>query len=344
LLLAMVVPLLNTASAQAANSITNRVLVSDATTAANKLITSGTGIALTGTPTIGTSSTTWTFDGVNAGAGRVIGPGVEFSNMNTGTTGNESGTPGYLLTQIKLAALGAVTDYSYLTFQVTTSSGVKSIMGDFMFGTAESCGSANYDVAGVFVDNANYATYTNGATLSATAPTGGLATIPAPTPMVETCFSSALTFVAGGSLPPGTHTITIAVANTGDTVAASYILVSNIRGSSSTSTGSFALISNSPSSIGITVPSSGVFRQAILLSATLGISGTDGKVTFYANGKKIPGCQNIQSSSLTAACSWRPAMHGVIRIFANLLPSSSSYVSSTSNVGFINISARATTR
>ena len=52
---------------------------------------------------------------------------------------------------------------------------------------------------------------------------------------------------------------------------------------------------------------------------------TPGKVTFYANGKVIPGC--IKKSATTSAlCSWKPTIQGrVTALKALLVPNSSSY-------------------
>jgi hypothetical protein len=84
------------------------------------------------------------------------------------------------------------------------------------------------------------------------------------------------------------------------------------------------------SSISLSGNSTATFRQTTILSASLGVAGTDGKATFYANGKKIPGCINQQSIGLAVNCSWKPSSRGTIAIYARIVPSDSGYIPSLS--------------
>jgi hypothetical protein len=86
------------------------------------------------------------------------------------------------------------------------------------------------------------------------------------------------------------------------------------------------------STISLSVPGSNSFRAASTVTANLGVAGSDGKVTFYQNGKRIPGCINRPSASLTATCNWIPTSRGIVRIHAALTPTSSGYLSSTSPI------------
>jgi hypothetical protein len=86
----------------------------------------------------------------------------------------------------------------------------------------------------------------------------------------------------------------------------------------------------SASSITVTAPASSAYRSSSTLTSNLGVAGSDGKVTFYQNGKKISGCIGIASSGLVATCSWRPTSRGTVRIYAQLVPTSSSYLPSIS--------------
>ena len=68
-------------------------------------------------------------------------------------------------------------------------------------------------------------------------------------------------------------------------------------------------------------------------STTTNLSVTvsaEGKVTFYANNKFIPGCRAIPTSSLSATCKWKPPVHGAVTIKAILTPTQSNYLQSTS--------------
>lgn len=70
----------------------------------------------------------------------------------------------------------------------------------------------------------------------------------------------------------------------------------------------------------------------------------EGKVTFWVNGKRIGGCINIATVSLIATCNWKPAVQGVARISATLIPASSAYANGTSPLFFTAVVRRTTTR
>ena len=98
------------------------------------------------------------------------------------------------------------------------------------------------------------------------------------------------------------------------------------------------------SSISISGNSTATYMQSYTVSASLGVAGTDGKVTFYANGKRIPGCINKLSISLAASCTWKPSRRGSSVITAQLSPSDSSYLPSISQVRNILVGNRSNTR
>jgi hypothetical protein len=69
----------------------------------------------------------------------------------------------------------------------------------------------------------------------------------------------------------------------------------------------------------------------------------DGSITFYANGKKIPGCIAKTSSSGSSTCTWKPSARGSVVLTAVLIPSSDTYATVKSdplNVGVGNRSGR----
>ena len=72
------------------------------------------------------------------------------------------------------------------------------------------------------------------------------------------------------------------------------------------------------------------YHQSIAISASLGVAGTDGKVTFFANGKKIPNCINKGSIALSVSCNWRPSSRGSVSLTARLTPTDSGFASSIS--------------
>jgi hypothetical protein len=75
--------------------------------------------------------------------------------------------------------------------------------------------------------------------------------------------------------------------------------------------------------------SSAVYRTNSTLRSTVDI---DGKVTFLFNGKRIPGCINIQTVSLIATCSWKPSAINYNYITAQLVAPGGSLTTSTFRV------------
>ena len=79
----------------------------------------------------------------------------------------------------------------------------------------------------------------------------------------------------------------------------------------------------------ISLTSTPVFRAATTITATVTMSG---RVTFYANNKKIPGCSRVAttgSSPIIATCSWKPSRHGPTVISTLMTPTDSNFLSST---------------
>jgi hypothetical protein len=66
------------------------------------------------------------------------------------------------------------------------------------------------------------------------------------------------------------------------------------------------------------------FRVVNAISA---VTTEAGKVTFFADGKKIAGCISIQTSANTASCSWKPSVRKPQRLTATLKTSSAQYSS-----------------
>ena len=59
------------------------------------------------------------------------------------------------------------------------------------------------------------------------------------------------------------------------------------------------------------------YRAPIALTAVL--TGGNGKVRFYQDGKVSPGCQSITSSGLSATCLWKPAVKRFTNLTAELV-------------------------
>lgn len=71
--------------------------------------------------------------------------------------------------------------------------------------------------------------------------------------------------------------------------------------------------------------------------------GSPGKITFYANGKKIPGCIN-RSVSISIACSWKPPVQGSMTVTAILLPTDTAFLRTTSSNFALAVTRRSTPR
>jgi hypothetical protein len=46
---------------------------------------------------------------------------------------------------------------------------------------------------------------------------------------------------------------------------------------------------------------------------------SDGRVRFFLNGKQIPGCISVLSSSSVSTCSWKPSRRGSTNISARVV-------------------------
>ena len=72
------------------------------------------------------------------------------------------------------------------------------------------------------------------------------------------------------------------------------------------------------------------FRTQIVITADVNVSS---KITFWVNGKVIPGCKNRtaigSASSFTVNCAWKPSLRGDLKISAQAIPISGSVTSST---------------
>lgn len=84
--------------------------------------------------------------------------------------------------------------------------------------------------------------------------------------------------------------------------------------------------------------SGATYRTTNTLTLTI---GAPGKYTFYASGKRIPGCINMTGNPPTLICYWKPSMQGQINISVIGKVGGSSY---SSNMGTYNIGWRAEPR
>lgn len=100
----------------------------------------------------------------------------------------------------------------------------------------------------------------------------------------------------------------------------------------------------SPTSISISLPGNAMstsYRTAVTITAI--VVGTEGRVTFFLNSKRIAQCINRATSSLVATCNWLPGIHGNANVSAIFTPTSSAYLSSNTGKTF-NVIARTNRR
>lgn len=76
----------------------------------------------------------------------------------------------------------------------------------------------------------------------------------------------------------------------------------------------------------LSLSSSPIYRISTSITAT---TNTASKVTFYANGKRIPGCIKVSTSNLIATCNWKPAVHASITISIDIVPIDTNFNSSS---------------
>jgi hypothetical protein len=104
------------------------------------------------------------------------------------------------------------------------------------------------------------------------------------------------------------------------------------------------IISYSAFSGEINALSGAAYRTNIQIITTVNVAG---KVTFYAKGKVIPGCNKIStvsSTSITATCNWKPSQRGAVAISARLYPTSSPSQSSLVQSNSVFVSNRSGSR
>jgi len=100
---------------------------------------------------------------------------------------------------------------------------------------------------------------------------------------------------------------------------------------------------NVSSTISVTHPTgTASYRSSSVISAT---GSVPGRITFYANNKKIPGCIKVATNvSNVASCNWRPSVRGSQLLSAYLFPTDSSYLTSNSSTVSVFVTQRSSQR
>jgi hypothetical protein len=108
----------------------------------------------------------------------------------------------------------------------------------------------------------------------------------------------------------------------------------------STSSGISITVTLGAPTLTLITPDTAQYRRSTSIVTTSSPAGTDGKVTFTANGKKIAGCIRLQSVSLSTQCRWLPSQHVFVKLGASLTPTSSNFGAASALPKFVSVLAR----
>jgi hypothetical protein len=172
---------------------------------------------------------------------------------------------------------------------------------------------------------------------SSTAALGGAITITATVPQ-----AGAVNFMLGGSTISGcgsaaasttTATCSWTPGALGSvSLTATFTPTDSANFETSTTTTLSITVVNGVSSValslasGTTTPPKG---QTINIIAAIDQAG---KVSFFVDGKRIPGCQNMSASIGNKSCAWKPAVQKQVTLRVTLVPTNSVYNSSESSL------------
>jgi len=83
-----------------------------------------------------------------------------------------------------------------------------------------------------------------------------------------------------------------------------------------------------------------IYRQSLGLTATVSPTG---KVTFYQQGKAIPGCKGVIGSG-SVTCNWKPAQKSTIALTVKFVPTNTSLTARTAGPLMVSVGRRTGTR
>jgi hypothetical protein len=83
---------------------------------------------------------------------------------------------------------------------------------------------------------------------------------------------------------------------------------------------------------GVTTVAKGQF---IVITATVDQAG---RISFTADGKRLPGCTNLSVSGVSKTCNWKPAVRKQVNLAARLVPTNSAYSTTSASLSVLVIS------
>ena len=158
------------------------------------------------------------------------------------------------------------------------------------------------------------------------------------TTLIESKAATTSTIISGitfSGLSPNTS-YKVGVKAIGDGTSYSDSALSNL-GTFTTSKG---LTSAALSIVG--TPTTLTYRNSYQVRAT--ITGSTGFVSFRANGKPISQCRKVAIVSSLSSCTWRPSIHGVVLLTAEVTSTNAGFLGSQAAPISIAITKRSTTR
>jgi hypothetical protein len=226
--------------------------------------------------------------------------------------------------------IGAVLGYSALLTDTQISDNFNATKGSYGFATA---------------------TTTSLTVLNASTTFGAVDTLTATVNNVAA--TGTVNFLNNGSSISGcsARTVTAGVAtcpfiapSTGSFANLTAIYSGDANYATSTSSAATVTVTQGVPALSISMATSVPYRINTAIVATSSPAGTDGNVSFTANGKRIAGCLKLQSASLSTTCNWQPTVKTQVTIRATLTPTSSNFMSASALPKLVSVYNRSTRR
>ena len=193
-------------------------------------------------PSSGSSPTLTLANGIFLTSGNANVPNINTLNQFSGNSGSGANAQ---LGALSASAGGTLNtnDANVLSFNFNVAAGITSVSAQFVFGTDEFPTQSVTDILGFFVDGVNYAKFSNGQLISNTAGN--------PTNFISNPVGAGLygieyngltqVFTVNGILgagnADGSHTLTIGIADTSDTIFDSGVFVASLKAGTATGGG-----------------------------------------------------------------------------------------------------------
>ena len=188
-------------------------------------------------PSSGSSPTLTLANGILLTSGNANLPNTNTLNQFTGISGSGSNA------QLSALSGSSTNDANVLSFNFKVAAGISSVSAQFVFGTDEFPTQTVTDIFGFFVDGVNYAKFGNGQLISNTSgnPTNFISN-PVGAGLYGIEYNGltqvfTVTGILGAGDGEGTHTLTIGIADTADSIFDSGVFVASLQTGTATGGG-----------------------------------------------------------------------------------------------------------